>query len=164
MTSHLSLSLATIEMQNLQRLVDEFLDVIADGKVTDDPGLSRIAPAAYADDPEAAAEFRAATRDGLFDRRTADALDVRSDLGAPLDSGSAPSTRAAMRQRVVRIPPEHVDAWLRTLAAVRLVIASRLGIDRADTHDADDERFHVYDWLGYRLDQLVMLADELDAG
>ncbi|WDH80160.1 DUF2017 family protein [Microbacterium esteraromaticum] len=164
MTTDLSLSLATIEVQNLQRLIDEFLDVIADGKVTDDPGLSRIAPAAYADDPAAAAEFRAATRDGLFDRRTADALDVRSDLGAPLEGGSAPSTRAAMRQRTIRIPPEHVDAWLRTLAAVRLVVAARLGIDTADTHEPGDERFHVYDWLGYRLDQLVMLADEHDAG
>ena len=46
-------------------------------------------------------------------------------------------------------------AWLRTLAALRLVLASRLGIRTEDDHDPEDPRFGVYDWLGYRLELLV---------
>ena len=55
------------------------------------------------------------------------------------------------------------DALLRTLAAIRLVLASRLGVDDEDTHDNDDPRFGIYDWLGYRLDALLTALDE-DAG
>jgi len=53
-------------------------------------------------------------------------------------------------------------AWLRTLAAVRLVLATRLGIGDADEHLDGDPRFGIYDWLGYRLDGLVraMSGDE----
>ena len=60
------------------------------------------------------------------------------------------------------IPGEAIDAWLRTLTALRLVIANRLGIESDDdTHDPEDPRYGVYDWLGYRLDGLVRAADEL---
>ena len=51
-------------------------------------------------------------------------------------------------------------AWLRTLAAIRLVLASRLGIEVAEDHDPDDPRFGIYDWLGYRLDGLVAAVDD----
>ena len=43
---------------------------------------------------------------------------------------------------------------MRTLTAIRLVIASRLGIEDEDDRDEDDPRFGVYDWLGYRLEGL----------
>jgi len=44
-------------------------------------------------------------------------------------------------------------------AAIRLVLASRLGIVDADDHDEDDPRFGIYDWLGYRLHGLVTAID-----
>ena len=50
------------------------------------------------------------------------------------------------------LSPDDARAWMRTLAAIRLVVASRLGIETEDDHDEDDPRFGVYDWLGYRLD------------
>ncbi|MDQ1121985.1 hypothetical protein QE412_000558 [Microbacterium trichothecenolyticum] len=50
-------------------------------------------------------------------------------------------------------------AWMRTLSAVRLVLASRLGIQTEDDHQPDDPRFGVYDWIGYRLDGLVAALD-----
>ena len=55
---------------------------------------------------------------------------------------------------------------MRTLAAMRLIIASRLGIadDVSGTHEQDarrfnDDRFAVYDWIGYRLDGLVQALE-----
>lgn len=159
----LRLSFATIEGQNLLHLVDEFIDLLVVGRETQDAGLDRLAPNAYPEDDDAAATFRAATRTDLLDRRVSDALDVRAAL-APFDHDDVdPSTRAALSPREVVIPADEMDAWLRTLSAMRLVVATRLEIDDADTHDPRDQRFHVYDWLGYRLDQLVQLADEQDA-
>ncbi len=63
---------------------------------------------------------------------------------------------------VITIPldPDGVRSWLRTLAAVRLVLASRLGIIDDDDHSDDDPRFGIYDWLGFRLDGLVRAATE----
>jgi kynurenine formamidase len=48
---------------------------------------------------------------------------------------------------------------IESLAAVRLVLASRLGIERPEDHDAEDPRFGIYDWLGYRLDGLIRAVD-----
>ncbi len=59
----------------------------------------------------------------------------------------------------LRLDPEDLQAWLRTLAAIRLVLATRLGIKTEDDHDEDDPRFGIYDWLGYRLDGLVRAAE-----
>ena len=55
---------------------------------------------------------------------------------------------------------------MRTLAAVRLVVASRLGIETEDddaearADDDEDGRFGVYDWLGFRLDGIVQALDD----
>ena len=161
--SGLRLSFAMIEGQNLLHLVDEFIELLVGGRDTSDAGLDRLAPSAYPDDREAAADFRAATRSDLMDRRTADALDVRAALAVFDRDDVEPATRAAMATHDVTVAADEVDAWLRTLSAMRLVVAARLGIDSADAHDPTDQRFHVYDWLGYRLDQLVQLADQRDA-
>ena len=159
----LHLAFAMIEGQNLLHLIDEFIDLLVSGRDVDDAGLERLVPSAYPDDDEAASSFRAATRTDLLDRRVSDALDVRAALAAFDLDDVAPGSPAALLPEDVTIPADDMDAWLRTLSAMRLVVAARLGIDGADTHDPEDQRFHVYDWLGYRLDQLVHLADEQDA-
>ena len=46
---------------------------------------------------------------------------------------------------------------------MRLVLATRLGIDSETDHDPEVPAFAVYDWLGYRLELLVQAADELDS-
>ncbi|UNK69341.1 DUF2017 family protein [Microbacterium sp. H1-D42] len=159
----LRLEFVMIEGQNLLHLVEEFIDLLVGGRDTADAGLERLAPNAYPEDDESAAAFRAATRVDLLDRRVSDALDVRAAL-APFDRDDVePLAAAAMVPHEVTIPAGETDAWLRTLSAMRLVVAARLGVDHADAHDPEDQRFHVYDWLGYRLDQLVQLADEQDA-
>ena len=79
----------------------------------------------------------------------ADAADIPDDPADP-----------ALREMVdVAIDEDQARAWLRTLAAVRLVLASRLGIAHEDDHDAEDPRYGIYDWLGYRLDGLVNAID-----
>lgn len=153
-----TLPIAWIEGRNLLHLLDEFRSLIGGPLDDADPALSRLTPVAYPDDGAAAAEFRLGTRDELFDRRRKDADVVRADL-AEFDVGDdeAPDALAT-----VEVALSEVDPWMRTLAAIRLVVASRLGIAQDDRHDADDPRFHVYDWLGYRLDDLIQRADDAD--
>lgn len=156
------ISLAMLEGQNLLRLVEEFIELLVDGRDDPDAGIDRLVPSAYPQDEDAAEEFRASTRGDLLDRRVADALDVRTAL-EPFDRDDIdPSSAAALAKHEVEIPAADTDAWLRTFSAMRLVVASRLGIDREDAHDPQDSRFYVYDWLGYRLDQIVNLADQRD--
>ncbi|WP_336645707.1 DUF2017 family protein [Microbacterium sp. USHLN186] len=155
------ISIAWIEGRNLLHLIDEFLELVDSPRSSDDPALERLAPAAYPDDDAATAEFRRGTRGELFDRRRKDGLVMRGDLiGFDTDDDD---DRDVLATHALGIPLAHVDAWMRTLAAVRLVVASRLGVEHDDHHDPEDPRFHVYDWLGYRLDDLIQRADEADA-
>ena len=155
-----TISIAWIEGRNLLHLLDEFLGLVEGPRDGADPALLRLAPVAYPGDDAAASEFRRGTESELFDRRRSDALVMRDDLHEFL-ADDAPHDILAPHEVVV--PPPHIDPWLRTLTAIRLVVASRLGIVNDDRHDADDSRFHVYDWLGYRLEDLIQRADQADA-
>ena len=62
------------------------------------------------------------------------------------------------------VPDEHIDAWLKTLTAVRLALSVRLGILTADDADRlaelpeDDPMaavFSVYEWLGWVQESLL---------
>ena len=157
-------SLAVVEGIHLAGLVEEFTDVLTSFGEEPDPGLGRLTPDPYPDDAEASAEFAAATRDDLLDRRTSDAAIVRSDLTPFLATAAEDLAEdEALAPRDVVIPASDIDAWLRTLTALRLVIATRLDITADDDeHDLEDPRFGVYDWLGFRLDGLIALADAQD--
>ncbi len=125
--------------------------VPAAGRPTD-PVLLRLFPDAYPDDPRAAAEFRRFTEADQRQRKVDDALTVLACLQAA-DHGRAP----------VRVGPDEVDAWLRTLTALRLVLAGRLGIDAehpsgvpdAVAAPARDIMQEVYEWLAYVEDTLL---------
>src|SRR5690606_37695440 len=116
------------------------------------PAVARLVPDAYPDDAHAGREFRHATEHELLDRRRDDANRVLSDLKASGASGADGADDAVVD---VALSPDDARAWMRSLAALRLIIASRLGVADEDDHDPDDPRFGVYDWLGYRLDGLV---------
>ena len=154
------LSIAVLEGVHLARLVDDFRDLLAE-RETDDSAVQRLTPSAYPDDQDAARAFAESTRDDLLDRRLADALTVRTAL-APFDVDVEPlSEEEALTPRDLVIAEDDLDAWMRTLTAIRLVIADRLGITEDDqTHE--DGRGDIYDWLGYRLELLIQAADELD--
>lgn len=165
MTHHaIRLPLAAVEGIHLAGLVEEFTDVLASAGEEPDPGLSRLTPDPYPEDADAADEFFAATHDDLLDRRTADAAVVRDGLTPFLTTAAEGLAEDdALAPRDVVIPKADVDSWLRTLTALRLVIATRLNItEEDDEHDLEDPRFGVYDWLGFRLDGLIALADALD--
>jgi hypothetical protein len=115
-----------------------------------DPAVARLLPSAYPDDEHASQEFRYLTESSLVERKIANAR----VLILTLDGGGE-----------VELGPEAQQAWLRTLADIRLVIASRLGIE----HDGDDGRadtddeimmHDVYSWLGIVQESLL---DALDA-
>lgn len=159
------LPLALLEGIHLARLIDEFTHLLATTRDVEEQGLARLTPDAYPEDAEASAEFARATRGDLLDRRMADAQVVRAALEPFLaDDQDTLTEDDALAPRDVVIASTDLDAWLRTLSALRLVIASRLGITTEDDdHDPEDPRFGVYDWLGYRLDGLVASADQADA-
>jgi hypothetical protein len=151
------LTLTRIEVTHLADLVRQFADLVDSTPTLPDPAIERLTPDVYPEDPEASREFRAVTRADLLRRRAHDARVVLDDLArvervedelAPVD---------------VSLEGDSIESWLRTLAAVRLVIANRLGIVEDDQdHDPDDPRYGVYDWLGYRLEGLVQAAEQGD--
>lgn len=164
MSESVALDLSVLEAAHLTDIVEQFLEVLTGDEgedVTDDPAVARLVPAAYRDDDGAAEEFRRFTQADLLDRRRTDAQLVASTLlrdGTRLSPTSLDVTEYDERLHVVLDSPA-ARAWLRTLSALRLVLATRLGIQTDDDHAEDDPRFGVYDWLGYRLDGLVRALD-----
>jgi len=153
------LTITRIEAHHLADLVGQFVALLDETDASAaDPAVARLVPDAYPDDAEAGREFRHATEHELLGRRTADAQRLLSDLttASALEGDPEPAVEDVVD---VALAPDAVRAWLRTLAALRLVIASRLGVDADDDHDHDDPRFAVYDWLGYRLDGLLAAID-----
>ncbi|WP_156759609.1 DUF2017 family protein [Microbacterium karelineae] len=150
------LTLTRIEATHLSDLVTQFETLVTEEDPAGDPALARLAPDAYPEDAEASREFQQVTRGDLLGRRAHDAATVKRDLAqiedATLDEALAPVD--------VSIEGGHLDAWMRTLAALRLVLASRLGITDDSDHDEDDPSYGLYDWLGYRLEGLVQVAEE----
>jgi hypothetical protein len=156
----IALDLTRMEAAHLAGLVTQFADLVEESAVTtNDPAIGRLVPDAYADDPDAAKEFRDLTEDDLLARRRTDAQLVLATLQDAAAISDDPEDPALLEETEIRLDPPAVQAWLRTLAAIRLVLASRLGIANADDHDDDDPRFGIYDWLGYRLHGLVTAVD-----
>lgn len=152
--------MARVEGAQLLQLLDDFRDLVT-GRDATDPAVERLTPAAYPGDDEASRAFRAATHHDLLDRRVSDANIVRARLDALRADVSSLTQAEAFTEHDVAIREDEVDAWIRTLAALRLVIAARLGISDDDSPETDDPRYDVYDWLGYRLEIIVQAADAL---
>lgn len=152
------LVLTRLEAAHLTALTLQFSELVS-GAVppAHDPAVARLVPDAYQDDPAAAQEFRALTEGDLLRRRADDAARVLASLRS--DGELLDPTRLdpddATAEYAVALDAEHAGAWLRTLSALRLVLASRLGIEDETDGDPDDPRFSIYEWLGYRLDGLV---------
>ncbi len=86
-----------------------------------DPALARLLPDAHRDDPEAAADFRRYTEAGLRARKR-DGLEVaRRSLGRDGDT--------------LLLDEPEAQAWVVALTDVRLVLASRMGLETDDDHE-----------------------------
>jgi hypothetical protein len=127
----------------LRSLVDQYLEVVgADAGA--DPAHSRLFPAAYRDDDEAAEEFTRYTRSGLVDRKAANAAQVS----------------LALDEETVRLSPDDAERWLPLLTDLRLVIADRLGIRADDDVVPDTPAGEVYVWLGHLQESIIALLEE----
>ncbi|WP_374974523.1 DUF2017 family protein [Microbacterium trichothecenolyticum] len=157
------LEVARLEAAHLAGLVGQFAELLRESAPDEgDPAIARLVPSAYADDEEAAREFRALTQADLLGRRESDAGLVLASLQEAAQISEDPDDPALREEVEIRLDPQTAQAWLRTLAAVRLVLATRLGVVEEDDHEHDDPRFGVYDWIGYRLDGLVTALDRGD--
>ena len=115
----------------------------------DDPVLARLLPDAYADDAEAAGDFRRFTEQELRNGKAAAARTVLATL--PEDGGR------------VRLSEEEAQVWLRALNDVRLALGVRLSITEdfdaraADLDPADPRSAYmwIYDWLTFLQETLV---------
>ncbi|GAA3770073.1 hypothetical protein GCM10022240_22990 [Microbacterium kribbense] len=156
------MQIARMEATHLADLIEQFRDLLqgsdgAAGDVPTDPALARLFPDAYADDIDAARQFRELTASDLLAHRDEDARTVLASLG---DAREGPDGVDDPRELIiVDLSPDDVEAWLRTLTSLRLVIASRLGIRTETDHDQTDPRFGIYEWLGYRLEGLLQAID-----
>ncbi len=102
---------------------EELAGLATDGRAASaDPALRRLLPDAYPDDPEASAEFRRFTAEGLAERKAQAARAMSQSLA-----------HEPGRPAQVRLDEAEASAWLRTITGIRLVLASRLGIE----HDED---------------------------
>lgn len=158
------LELSVIEAAHLSDLVAQFqtlLDGPIDDERMDDPALARLVPDAYRDDVDAASEFRRLTQDDLLDRRRDDAATVAATLlcDGEILRPDAVTEENATDEFEITLDDAAVSAWLRTLTALRLVLATRLGI-ADDTDRLDHPRFGIYNWLGYRLEGLLEAIDD----
>ena len=174
--------LSEAEVELLTSMVEQLVDMVADGEPEDfeqpsasddpfeawskelagdpvdpepaeDPVLRRLFPDAYANDPEAAADFRRFTERDLKIKKVSEAQAVLEALEA---------TRYGKHE--LRIPVEDADVWLRTLNSLRLAVAIRLGITDSSVAEElaligdDDSRSFmasVYDWLSFAQETLI---------
>ncbi|VEI04250.1 Domain of uncharacterised function (DUF2017) [Acidipropionibacterium jensenii] len=120
----------------------------------EDPALRRLFPDAYPDDALASAEFRRFTLAGQRRERLDDIAFLRRALDA-LDEGP------------LIVQESQIDQWLRVANALRLVLASRLGIvdettadqaERTAEQDPSDIVHPAYEWLGVLIEILIEVS------
>lgn len=120
----------------------------------EDPALARLFPDAYEQD-EDADQFRHLTEQGLVNRKLQDAMGAMQTLGydgANMQRGE---------QLEVLLTRENLPELVRSLTALRLAIAARLGLESSDDHDRlavlEETRgtMVVYDWLGAILESVL---------
>jgi len=122
-------------------------------RLPEDPVLARLLPDGYADDPQAAGEFRKYTESSL--------REAKKYFGQTLLDTLPP------RGGRVRLTGDQARDWLRTLNDVRLMFGVRLEV----TEDFEEQlaalapgdpkiaAFEVYGWLGAVQESLVRALD-----
>jgi hypothetical protein len=86
-----------------------------------DPAVARLLPDAHRDDPDASAEFRRYTEAGLRERKRTGLEVARRSLGR---DGAT-----------LVLDEDEAQAWVVALTDVRLVLASRMGLEVDEDHE-----------------------------
>jgi hypothetical protein len=116
----------------------------------DDPALRRLFPPAYQDDTESEEEYKRLVHGELLAGR-ADALRVLEET----------ATRD-------RLSADELEAWLRALNDLRLVLGTRLNVTEEtylaeiDPADTDAYGLSVFAWLTWLQEQVVAAAAKTD--
>lgn len=119
------------------------------GTVSDDPAADRLSVPVYLDDPESNSEYWRWMGSDLDEGRRADRSAFAELVDAAVVADEETGGTVASR-------PE-AEAFLRVLAEIRLVLASRMGVDVEDDYQRlDDTQAEVLDVLA----QLQLLLIE----
>ena len=140
--------------------LEAMLDFSGPTDAPEDPVLARLFPTAYAEDDEAASEFRRFTEGGLRDgkaRAAAQVIDTLEEAGLPAQL----EEDGLMID--VELDEQAAQTWLRSFTDVRLALAVRLGVEEGDEEvwfsmPDDDPRAQAHDifeWVGYLQETLV---------
>ncbi|NNG20271.1 DUF2017 family protein [Naumannella sp. ID2617S] len=118
-----------------------------------DPALQRLFPNPYPHDPAAASDHR----------RYSEGEQRRLKLA------QAATVREALHGNPVIVPMAQVPAWIKTLNSLRLVLASRLGVDDEESmeqlqllpdQDPRSVLAAIMDWLAYLQSVIIELIDD----
>ena len=126
----------------------------------EDPVLARLFPTAYADDEEAAAEFRRFTEGSLRDGKSRSAIAV---IDALEEAGLPPELTEDGLHFDVELDEPTAETWLRSFTDIRLALATRLEVEEDDEEvwaalpdeDPRAQAHDIYEWVGYLQETLV---------
>ena len=119
-----------------------------------DPALERLFPRAASPEVDPQGELTAFSRAVMAEQRTADLALVRADLAATGRGGR------------IEITGTGLEAWLRTLNAVNLLLTARLGVvdvvsaDEVARNASDDDHpvaflYHVHQWVAGVIESIL---------
>jgi uncharacterized protein DUF2017 len=139
---------------------EAMLDFSGPTNEPEDPVLARLFPTAYADDEEAAAEFRRFTEGSLRDGKSRAAIAIIDGLE---EAGLPPELTEEGLHFDVELDEATAQTWLRSFTDIRLALATRLGVEAGDEHywhslPDDDPRAQahdIYEWVGYLQETVV---------
>jgi hypothetical protein len=126
----------------------------------EDPVLQRLFPTAYADDEEAAAEFRRFTEGTLRDGKAAAACAIIDGLE---EAGLPPELTEDGLMIDVELDEPTAETWMRSFTDLRLALATRLEVEEGDEaywaalpdEDPRSQAHDIYEWVGYLQETLV---------
>jgi hypothetical protein len=126
------------EREVLRSLPAQLSELLGEG----DASLRRLFPPAYADDPDAEAEYRRLVEASLVDGRLAALAELE---------------RTASSER---LSEAELESWLGALESLRLVLGTQLDITEEsygvfDPAHADAPRLALYHWLSWLQEEVV---------
>ncbi len=140
--------------------LEALMDFSGPTTAPEDPVLARLFPTAYADDEEAAAEFRRFTEGTLREgkaRAAGTIIDTLEEAGLPDELDEDGLTID------VEMDEPTAQTWMRSFTDIRLALATRLGVEDGDEEywyslPDDDPRAQahdIYEWIGWLQETLV---------
>jgi hypothetical protein len=138
----LDVRLSTGEAEAIRRAA---MDILVELNDTTDPGLCRLFPPAYKDDPKREEEFEVMTRDDLLIRK-------RNAAEAVVKSIDKGKTKKGTWS--ARLDDEAAQAWLALMNDARLILGTRLDVtedmepEPLPSEDPDAQQYNMYLYLG----------------